>query len=43
VTDLAEAIASACSLEDRGLEIFNIGTMREQRRADRCAGLDALG
>jgi nucleoside-diphosphate-sugar epimerase len=28
VTDVAEAIASACFLESRELEIFNIGTMR---------------
>jgi nucleoside-diphosphate-sugar epimerase len=44
VTDLAEAIASACSLEDRGLEIFNIGTMRGTS-VERIAALilDALG
>jgi nucleoside-diphosphate-sugar epimerase len=28
VTDVARAIAKACALEARGLEIFNLGTMR---------------
>jgi len=44
VGDLAEAIAAACCLEKRKLEIFNIGTM-EGTNVDRVAHLivDALG
>ena len=44
VGDLAEAIAAACCLERRKLEIFNIGTM-EGTNVDRVAHLivDALG
>jgi len=44
VTDLAEAIACACWLEDRELEIFNVGTMRGTS-VERIAALilDALG
>jgi nucleoside-diphosphate-sugar epimerase len=44
VTDVAEAIADACSLESRELEIFNIGTMRGTS-VERVAALilDALG
>src|SRR3989440_4307625 len=44
VGDLAEAIAAACCLEKRKLEIFNIGTM-EGTSVDRVAHLivDALG
>jgi nucleoside-diphosphate-sugar epimerase len=38
VTDVAEAIANACSLESRELEIFNIGTMRGTS-VERIAGL----
>ena len=38
VTDVAEAIASACSLESRELEIFNIGTMRGTS-VERVAGI----
>jgi dTDP-glucose 4,6-dehydratase len=44
VTDVAEAIASAYSLEDRGLEIFNIGSMRGPSVEQIAAlTLDALG
>ena len=44
VTDVAEAIASACSLQDRGLQIFNIGTMRGTSVEDVARFvLDALG
>src|SRR5207248_5272523 len=44
VTDVAEAIAGACCLENRELEIFNIGTMRGTS-VERVAELilDALG
>jgi nucleoside-diphosphate-sugar epimerase len=44
VTDLAEAIAGACSLQHRELDIFNIGTM-QGTSVERIASLimDALG